>query len=100
MSCRERPDQQDNCYHGEHEREKEAECHIGLGQTARYRGEAGGLLRGYSFEGLEKHNNEWKGQSAREDRSPKERLSLAIVAKAIPHLGPRDCHRVERKSSV
>src|SRR2546423_8220621 len=100
MSCGERPEQQHNCSHGQPERKKDTECYIGLGQTARYRGEADGLLREHSPERIKKNNNEWNGQSASEDRPPNERLSFAIVTSAIVHLGPRDCHRAGRKSSI
>ena len=59
MSSGERPNQSDNCPHGQNERENEAEYHISLGQTTRYRAEASGLLFGYSPEGMENPNEEW-----------------------------------------
>lgn len=87
MASRKRPDQQDNCSHGQYERENEAECRIALCQTIRYCTEASGLRLGYSPEGIEHPDNDWNGQSPSEDHPQKERLSLAVVAGAIVHLG-------------
>jgi hypothetical protein len=54
MSCGERPEQQDNCSHGQPERKKNTECYIGLGQTTRYRGEAGGFATNIPLNALKK----------------------------------------------
>ena len=100
MPSRERPDQQDNCSHGQYERENEAECHITFGQTTRDCADASCLLLGYFSQGIENRDNDWNGQSPREDCSPNVPLSLAVVAGTILHRGRRDCHRGRRKSSV
>src|ERR1700680_3282381 len=85
MPSGERLDQQDNCRHGEYEREKEAEYRIGLGQTTRYRSEASSLLLGYSLEGMENPNEEWNRQCPSEGGAPKEVFCFAFVARAFVH---------------
>jgi len=86
MSSRERPAQQDNASHQEHEREDKSECYIRFGKARGYRADAGGLLLENSLEGMNNSDQEGKGGSPCENHPPHEPLSLLVVVHSAERL--------------